>query len=161
MMFDFIKNLINSNEDDEPPSDNLKWSKEELEEFKERLLEEKLITRIEIESLEERIKDIEAYSSDEKSDNLGSEMNSFNTERSSSIKELQRVRNYLESLENSLKRIEDGTYGICQKCQCKINKERLIAVPTTTLSASWKLQGKCPENGIDTLIMRKIGNGKV
>lgn len=160
-MFDFIKNLINSNEDDEPPSDNLKWSKEELEEFKERLLEEKLITRIEIESLEERIKDIEAYSSDEKSDNLGSEMNSFNTERSSSIKELQRVRNYLESLENSLKRIEDGTYGICQKCQCKINKERLIAVPTTTLSASWKLQGKCPENGIDTLIMRKIGNGKV
>ncbi len=161
-MLNFIKNLINNNnEDDEPPSDNLKWSKEELEEFKERLLEEKLITRMEIESLEERIKDIEAYSSEEKSDNLGSEMNSFNTERSSSIKELQRVRNYLESLESSLKRIEDGTYGICQKCQCKINKERLLAVPTTTLSASWKLQGKCPENRIDTLIMRKIGNGKV
>ncbi len=153
MIFDFLKNLIG---DSKTESETPLWSKDELDEFKSRLLEEKAITINEIEYLELRVKDIEQYAIDEKTENFNSDANTFESERISSITELERVRNYLVSLESSLKRIDDGTYGICQKCQCKINKERLLAVPTTTLSASWKLQGKCPENGIDTLITRKM-----
>lgn len=153
MIFDFLKNLIG---DSKTESETPLWSKDELDDFKSRLLEEKAITINEIEYLELRVKDIEQYAIDEKTENFNSDANTFESERISSITELERVRNYLVSLESSLKRIDDGTYGICQKCQCKINKERLLAVPTTTLSASWKLQGKCPENGIDTLITRKM-----
>lgn len=153
MIFDFLKNLIG---DSKTESETPLWSKDELDEFKSRLLEEKAITINEIEYLELRVKDIEQYAIDEKTENFNSDANTFESERISSITELERVRNYLVSLESSLKRVDDGTYGICQKCQCKINKERLLAVPTTTLSASWKLQGKCPENGIDTLITRKM-----
>ena len=153
MIFDFLKNLIG---DSKTESETPLWSKDELDEFKSRLLEEKAITINEIEYLELRVKDIEQYAIDEKTENFNSDANTFESERISSITELERVRNYLVSLDSSLKRLDDGTYGICQKCQCKINKERLLAVPTTTLSASWKLQGKCPENGIDTLITRKM-----
>lgn len=153
MIFDFLKNLIG---DSKTESETPLWSKDELDDFKSRLLEEKAITINEIEYLELRVKDIEQYAIDEKTENFNSDANTFESERISSITELERVRNYLVSLDSSLKRLDDGTYGICQKCQCKINKERLLAVPTTTLSASWKLQGKCPENGIDTLITRKM-----
>lgn len=156
MIFKFIKNLLGDNSEEQDSQTTILWSEEELFEFKERLLEEKAITINEIEYLEARVKDIEQYALDEKSENFNSDSNIFENERISSITELERVRNYLISLESSLKRIDDGSYGICQKCQCKINKERLLAVPTTTLSASWKLQGKCPENGIDTLITRKM-----
>ena len=153
MIFDFLKNLIG---DSKTESETPLWSKDELDDFKSRLLEEKAITINEIEYLELRVKDIEQYAIDEKTENFNSDANTFESERISSITELERVRNYLVSLDSSLKRLDDGTCGICQKCQCKINKERLLAVPTTTLSASWKLQGKCPENGIDTLITRKM-----
>jgi RNA polymerase-binding transcription factor DksA len=155
MIFDFLKNLLGDSFEDNSTSQNTLWSKEELDEFKSILIEEKGITISEIEYLEERIKDIEQYKINEKSENLISDSITFENELITSAKELERVRNYLVSLDNSLKRIDDGTYGICQKCQCKINKERLLAVPTT-LSASWKLQGKCPENGVDTLITRKM-----
>jgi RNA polymerase-binding protein DksA len=35
--------------------------------------------------------------------------------------------NYLRQLDDALKRIEDGTYGICEECQGKIPVKRLEA----------------------------------
>lgn len=127
------------------------WSKEELEEFKEKLLIEKDITISEIDSLKDRISDIDEYTSSGKIEIYNSEYNTFESERITSAIELDRLQKYLNAVNKSLNRIKDGTYGICTKCNCKINKERLIAVPTTTLSASWKIQGKCPEDGVDTI----------
>lgn len=130
------------------------WTEEELNGFKERLLVEKDITISEIESLKDRISDIDEYTNDGKIESYNSEYNVFETERITSAIELDRLQNYLNEVNKSLKRIKDGTYGICIKCNCKINKERLIAVPTTTLSASWKIQGKCPDDGIDVIKVR-------
>jgi len=39
----------------------------------------------------------------------------------------------LESVEKALKRIEDGTYGICVKCNNPIEEARLKIDPTTEL----------------------------
>ena len=39
----------------------------------------------------------------------------------------------LASIEASLERIEDGTYGACEECGVKIPKSRLNAVPYATL----------------------------
>lgn len=41
---------------------------------------------------------------------------------------------YIISLKNALQRIENRTYGICFKTGELISKERLMAVPNTTLS---------------------------
>ncbi|MEI6507738.1 MAG: TraR/DksA C4-type zinc finger protein [Bacteroidota bacterium] len=51
-----------------------------------------------------------------------------------------RQRKFIENLENALVRIENKTYGICRVTGKLISKERLRAVPHTTLSMEAKLQ---------------------
>ncbi len=45
---------------------------------------------------------------------------------------------YLLSLEEALKRIEDGTYGVCELCQAKIPVKRLEAFLAARLCISCK-----------------------
>ncbi len=49
-----------------------------------------------------------------------------------------RDEKYLKQLDDALKRIENGTYGICRKTGKLISRERLEAVPTTTISVDAK-----------------------
>ncbi len=51
-----------------------------------------------------------------------------------------RQQKFIANLENALVRIKNGTYGICVKTGKLISKERLKAVPHTTLSIEAKLQ---------------------
>lgn len=46
--------------------------------------------------------------------------------------------NYLSQLEDAMKRIEDGSFGVCRACGKKIPKERMEAVPTTTICVPCK-----------------------
>lgn len=45
---------------------------------------------------------------------------------------------YLSQIEEALRRVQDGTFGICRACKKKIPKERLEAVPTTTICVPCK-----------------------
>lgn len=47
-----------------------------------------------------------------------------------------REREKLTHVDDALKRIELGTYGICESCEEIIEKERLIAMPFTKLCLS-------------------------
>lgn len=38
-------------------------------------------------------------------------------------------RKVLQLIDEAIKRLEEGTFGVCQDCCCKINKSRLKAVP--------------------------------
>jgi RNA polymerase-binding protein DksA len=49
-----------------------------------------------------------------------------------------RDEKYLKQLDDALERIDNGTYGICRVTGKLIAKERLIAVPTTTISVEAK-----------------------
>ena len=49
-----------------------------------------------------------------------------------------RDEKYLKQLDDALERIENGTYGICRVTGKLIPKERLMAVPTTTISVEAK-----------------------
>ncbi|MCU0422074.1 MAG: TraR/DksA C4-type zinc finger protein [Bacteroidia bacterium] len=51
-----------------------------------------------------------------------------------------RQKKFIENLENALVRVENKTYGICKVTGKLIPKERLRAVPHTTLSMEAKLQ---------------------
>lgn len=53
-----------------------------------------------------------------------------------------RQQKFITNLENALVRIKNGTYGICSTTGNLIGKERLKAVPHTTLSIEAKLQQK-------------------
>ncbi len=46
----------------------------------------------------------------------------------------ERTRKYIKEIDNALKRIKDGTYGICQATGKPISKARLEAVPHTRYS---------------------------
>ena len=61
------------------------------------------------------------------------------------------MTDHLRKLDEALQRIEGKTYGICRVCNCLIAKERLLAVPITTLSAAYKIHKRCPEDGIDRI----------
>jgi len=50
-----------------------------------------------------------------------------------------RQQKFLNNLENALIRIKNGTYGICRETGKLISKDRLRAVPHTTLSIDAKL----------------------
>jgi DnaK suppressor protein len=65
---------------------------------------------------------------------------------------VQRVSDYVKKLDEALQRIGDKVYGICKMCGILIAKERLLAVPITTQSASYKLRKRCPEDGIDRIV---------
>lgn len=45
---------------------------------------------------------------------------------------LERLQAHEADLEAALRRIEEGTYGICELCGASINPERLEILPTTT-----------------------------
>ena len=51
-----------------------------------------------------------------------------------------RQKKFIEQLEAALRRIENKTYGICRETGKLIQKERLQAVPHTTLSMEAKLK---------------------
>ena len=42
-----------------------------------------------------------------------------------------RERDELKGIEKALERIEKGTYGICEMCDAKIGKKRLMVLPLT------------------------------
>jgi len=55
----------------------------------------------------------------------------FEREKELSIE--QNVRDLIQKIDRALKRIEDGTYGICEVCGKPIEKARLKALPYVDL----------------------------
>lgn len=55
-------------------------------------------------------------------------------------RQASRQQQYINNLENALKRIENKTYGICRVTGKLIPKERLRVVPHATLSIEAKLK---------------------
>jgi RNA polymerase-binding protein DksA len=55
----------------------------------------------------------------------------FEREKELSIE--QNVRDLIQKIDRALKRIDDGTYGICERCGKPIEKARLKALPYVDL----------------------------
>jgi RNA polymerase-binding protein DksA len=56
-----------------------------------------------------------------------------NYERELMIELIQSGEESVRNIDSALERIEEGTFGICELCAKKINKERLKAVPYAKL----------------------------
>ena len=55
----------------------------------------------------------------------------YATERKLAIRNLDRESNLLRNVHAALRRIDDGTFGVCLHCEEDISPKRLAAVPWT------------------------------
>ncbi len=124
-------------------SEKTKYSEEELKEFEELILNklEKAQTELKI------LKDSLNRSNDEGTDSTAAHTKVLEDGADTAEKEnlgqlAARQQKFINNLENALIRIKNGTYGICKETGKLISKERLRAVPHTTLSIEAKLNQK-------------------
>jgi len=61
-------------------------------------------------------------------------------EREKTLALIRTLETKLESIEQALRLVEKGTYGICERCGEKIDPARLEALPQTTLCVKCKAQ---------------------
>ncbi|HET9234486.1 MAG TPA: TraR/DksA C4-type zinc finger protein [Candidatus Eisenbacteria bacterium] len=106
----------------------LKTVEKKLLEDRERLLKEiNHLDRSFVDNLKESSGDLSAYSfhmADQGSDTFEREMNHLRMSTEGRL--------LMDTVE-ALRRLYRGEYGICQKCETKIGKERLIALPQARL----------------------------
>ncbi|MFC1726582.1 TraR/DksA family transcriptional regulator [candidate division KSB1 bacterium] len=113
-----------------------KYTAKELKTFKEFINKEKTRLLKKLDRLSRAA--METLSKDSTGDHSGyslhmADQGTDSQEREKSYLFASRERKYLEKLDEALERINEGTYGICQECESKIDKERLEAVPISKL----------------------------
>jgi RNA polymerase-binding protein DksA len=115
------------------------YTAEELQEFKELILEKLDKARKEYKSLEESLRETAENAAD------GYNLTEYGTdtqEKEQLELFMMRQAKFIDSLERALQRIENGTYGRCKVTGKLIPKERLRAVPHTEISIEAKLAQK-------------------
>ncbi len=126
-----------------PKDMNLRYSDEELKEFKD-LIDKKLVTaREELKYLKEALDNHNDNQAGSKAWNM--EEGSDTTEMETLMNQISRQHQYIRNLELALVRIENKTYGICRLTGKLIPKERLRIVPHATLSLEAKMSRKSEE----------------
>ena len=74
-----------------------------------------------------------------------------------------RDRSKLQSIDQALERLEEGTYGICESCEGEITAERLKAMPFTRLcvqcQSERETEAKRNRRADDLSAFRRISTG--
>lgn len=115
---------------------NKKYTKKELAEFKKLVFKRK-------EEIDDEIKHISEDTLKKSQKDASGDISGYtyhmadvatdNYDREFSLGLASNDRQSLYELDDALKRIEDGTFGICQDCKQLISKVRLKAVPQARL----------------------------
>lgn len=122
-------------------TEKTRYSDAELQEFKELLLEKLRIAKEELNSLASSLSTPNANGTDDTAGTYKTLEDGSATLEKESINQLAaRQKKFIEQLEAALVRIENKTYGVCRETGKLIQKERLRAVPHTTLSMEAKLK---------------------
>jgi RNA polymerase-binding protein DksA len=127
----------------DPEERNTPFSDEELEHFKELLLQRRREAKEEVAQMRKQVEQAKEQSGDNTA--YGVHMADAGTdamEREKLHLMIARQQKYIGYLERALERIENKTYGICRVTGEPISKERLEAVPHTEISIEAKRQEK-------------------
>ncbi|WP_026462332.1 TraR/DksA family transcriptional regulator [Adhaeribacter aquaticus] len=121
--------------------ESMRYSREELAEFEEIILEKLNNAKKEVAFIKETL----SRRNDSGTDNTASSAkvleDGADTAEKESLNQLaSRQLKFIQQLENALVRIKNGTYGVCIATGKLIPKERLRAVPHTQHSIEAKLQ---------------------
>lgn len=118
-----------------------RYSESELTEFKDLINEKIKVAREEFLSLAGSLNSSNANGTDDTAATGKILEDGSATLEKESINQLAvRQKKFIGQLEAALRRIENKTYGICRETGKLIPKERLHAVPHTTLSMEAKLK---------------------
>lgn len=130
------------NKQDTKKDDKVKtrYSDEELEEFKQIIMEKLEKANRDLKMLTEAFTNSDEHGTDDTSPTfkvLEEGYQVLSKEENSRL--AARQSKFIQNLENALVRIENKTYGICRQTGKLISKERLRSVPHATLSIDAKL----------------------
>lgn len=122
-------------------AEKLRYSDEELEEFR-KLIEKKLEKASkELDLLQNTFNYKDSNSTDDTSPTFKLVEDGSEIMTREEIGQLaMRQKKFIQNLEAALTRIQNKTYGICRETGKLIQKERLLAVPHATLSMEAKLK---------------------
>ena len=114
-----------------------KMSKEDLEYFKNLLLKKRAEITKNIEYLRNVV--LESTTKEASGDHSSysyhmADQGTDAMEREKAFLFASRDEKYLKQIDDALQRVENGTYGLCRVTGKLISRERLEAVPTTTIS---------------------------
>ena len=131
------------NKQDQKKDNQIKtrYSDEELEEFKQIILEKLEKAQRDLKMLTEAFTNSDEHGTDDTSPTfkvLEEGYQVLSKEENSRL--AVRQSKFIQNLENALVRIENKTYGICRSTGKLIPKERLRSVPHATLCIDAKLQ---------------------
>lgn len=122
-------------------SEKTRYSDTELQEFKEIILEKIRVAREELNALTKSLSNPNSNGTDDTAGTFKTlEDGSATLEKEQTNQLAARQKKFIDNLEAALVRIENKTYGICRETGKLIQKERLRAVPHTTLSMEAKLK---------------------
>src|SRR5690606_5678386 len=120
-------------------TEKTRYSDAELQEFKAIILEKLRIAREELSSLTKSLSNSNANGTDDTAGTYKTLEDGSATLEKEQINQLAaRQKKCMDNLEAALVRIENKTYGVCRETGKLIQKERLKAVPHTTLSIEAK-----------------------
>ncbi len=118
-----------------------RYSDAELKEFKDLLLDKLRVAREELNALASSLSSPNANGTDDTAGTYKTLEDGSATLEKEQINQLAaRQKKFIEQLEAALVRIENKTYGVCRETGKLIPKERLRAVPHTTLSMEAKMK---------------------
>ena len=122
-------------------NEKTRYSESDLQEFRGILLEKLRIAKEELNSLATSLSSPNANGTDDTAGTYKTLEDGSATLEKEQINQLAaRQKKFIEQLEAALVRIENKTYGIWRETGKLIPKERLRAVPHTTLSMEAKLR---------------------
>lgn len=124
-----------------PQTEKTRYSDAELQEFKDLILDKIRIAREELNALASSLSNPNTNGTDDTAGTYKTLEDGSATLEKEQINQLAaRQKKFIEQLEAALVRIETKSYGICRETGKLIQKERLRAVPHTTLSMEAKLK---------------------
>ncbi len=122
-------------------NEKTRYSESDLQEFKGLLLDKLSTAKEELNSLATSLSTPNANGTDDTAGTYKTLEDGSATLEKEQINQLAaRQKKFIEQLEAALVRIENKTYGVCRETGKLIPKERLRAVPHTTLSMEAKLK---------------------
>ncbi|MGJ1205240.1 TraR/DksA family transcriptional regulator [Sphingobacterium lactis] len=120
-------------------TEKTRYSDAELQEFKAIILEKLRVAKEELSSLTTSLSNSNANGTDDTAGTYKTLEDGSATLEKEQINQLAaRQKKFIDNLEAALVRIENKTYGVCRETGKLIQKERLKAVPHTTLSIEAK-----------------------
>ena len=131
-------------------------TRKELNVFKKELLKEKTVL---LQGISTKMKGSPKTGDPEGGDVC--DIASSDRERELRLRLSERGREKLKELEEALEHIKDGSFGLCDRCGCKIPKGRLKVMPFSTTCVACKAiqekQRKLYEGASDFALARDLG----